>query len=352
MAIDPQQFTSVMQQRESRIHHKQQLDRMTSLEKSVISSMRQLVQFLDGKTTKTEVVNQLKEIGTPDIDKVVKALETLDSSVTNSKIDLTPLQDGLSALEKQLKQLPTSFPEAPEGVEAVTVKNQIDLSPLEKAIKALKLDPKIVVKAPDVNVETDLKPLQNSLLDVIKSIKAQDFPKTDLSNVEKKLDESNKHLKKLIDKPVGGGGGGGGNGTPYIDATGRAVNVTLTAGGQIPVSASLASAPEYIKLAGSDANQRDSTFYGDGLTTGIAAVHQRHFDGVAYNRTPASKTLVDKTTANIIYIGKAPTGTALSAATWQIKKIDKTVTDTITMTFGNAGAFTNVWNTRTSGTYS
>lgn len=147
-------------------------------------------------------------------------------------------------------------------------------------------------------------------------------------------------------------GGGGGNGSPYIDSTGKIVNVELTAGGEIPVSATLASSPEYIKLAGSDANERDSTFYGDGITSGVMAVHERYFDGSAYNRTPASKVLVDKATTNIIYIGKAPIGTALGTGAWQIKKIDKTVTDNVTITFAAAGAFTATWNNRGSETYS
>jgi hypothetical protein len=114
-----------------------------------------------------------------------------------------------------------------------------------------------------------------------------------------------------------------------------------------------ASSPEYMKLAGSDANERDSTYYGDGLTSGVMAVHQRYFDGSAYNRTPATKTEVDKsTTTDVIYIGKAPIGTATSTAGWQIKKIDKTVTDNVTITFAAAGAFTATWNNRGSETYS
>lgn len=162
-------------------------------------------------------------------------------------------------------------------------------------------------------------------------------------------------LSFITQLPFGGyssGGGGGGNGSPYIDSTGKIVNVELTAGGEIPVSATLASSPEYIKLAGSDANERDSTYYGDGLTSGVMAVHERYFDGSAYNRTPASKVLVDKATTNIIYIGKAPIGTALGTGAWQIKKIDKTVTDNVTITFAAAGAFTATWNNRGSETYS
>lgn len=64
------------------------------------------------------------------------------------------------------------------------------------------------------------------------------------------------------------------------------------------------------------------------------------------------KVLVDKATTNIIYIGKAPIGTALGSGAWQIKKVDKTVTDNVTITFAAAGAFTATWNNRGSETYS
>lgn len=54
-----------------------------------------------------------------------------------------------------------------------------------------------------------------------------------------------------------------------------------------------ASTPEYVKLAGSDANQRDSTYYGDGLTSGIMAVHERYFDGlpITVRQLPRQKSI-------------------------------------------------------------
>lgn len=215
-----------MQTKRENAREKRQLDRLTSLENTVISTMKQMVKFLDNKTTKTEVINQLKEIGTPDVDKVVKALEKLDSDVLAGKLDLTPLKEGISALEQQLKKLPTEYPKIPKAPDEITVKNQLDLAPVLKALKALKLDPTINVKSSDVHVDApDLTPLLDALVDVTKAIKTKEIPATDLKKVEKQLEESNKHLKKLVDKPVGGSGGGGGNGTPYIDSTGRPVNV-------------------------------------------------------------------------------------------------------------------------------
>ena len=173
-------------QRKLDIQHKQQMDKLSSLENSVVSTMRQLVKFIDGKVTKTEVVNQLKSVSTPDIDKVVDALNKLDSNTTKNKLDLSPLQKCLETIEEKLDKLPTEYPEMPEGVEEVTVKNQIDLKPLEKAIKALELkSPDVNVASPTVKVDApDLKPLQDSLLDIVKSVKAQKYPETDLSKVE------------------------------------------------------------------------------------------------------------------------------------------------------------------------
>lgn len=47
------------------IQHKQQLNQIAQMEQSVVRAVEQLVKYLDGKTTKTQVVNQLTQIGTP-----------------------------------------------------------------------------------------------------------------------------------------------------------------------------------------------------------------------------------------------------------------------------------------------
>ena len=355
-------YTDQDNQKKSDSQHELQLKKLDAVSNDIVSAIGVLIRFLDGKTTKTEVVNQLTSISTPDVDRVAQAVSKLDKDILANKLDLKPVTDGLNGLKRELSLIPKTLPKIPEAKDSVKVTNldeiKLDTSAVEKAIKGLKLD----VKAPIINTEqTDLNPLKQVMLDLLKAFNNQkpveipkfpEIPKTDTSKMEKELASANKHLKAIVDKPVGGGGGGGGNGTPYIDSTGKPVNVELTAGGEIPVSATLASSPEYIKLAGSDANERDSTYYGDGLTSGVMAVHGRYFDGVAYNRTPASKVLVDKATTNIIYIGKAPIGTALGSGAWQIKKVDKTVTDNVTITFAAAGAFTATWNNRGSETYS
>lgn len=67
---------------------------------------------------------------------------------------------------------------------------------------------------------------------------------------------------------------------------------------------------------------------------------------------PKLKTLIDKTTTtDVIYIGKAPIGTATSSASWQISKVNKTGTP-ISVTYAAAGASTATWDNRTTETYS
>ena len=65
-------------------HNQQFQDRtaqLNALEDTVINAFNTLIRFIDGKTTKTEVVNQLKSISTPDVDKVVTAISKLDKDI-------------------------------------------------------------------------------------------------------------------------------------------------------------------------------------------------------------------------------------------------------------------------------
>ncbi len=90
-------------------------------------------------------------------------------------------------------------------------------------------------------------------------------------------------------------------------------------------------------------------------TTGLATEAKQDDLITAVNNMGGSvtyKVLVDKSVTDIIYIGKATIGTATSVASWQIKKIDKTVTDNVTITYAASGAFTATWTNRGSETYS
>lgn len=289
---------------------------ITNLEDTVIEAFNALIKFMDGKTTKTEVVNQLKSISTPDIDKVVEAVSKLRTDILTNQLDLKPVLEALNGLKSEITSLPGNMPTAPEQKESIKIANideiSFDTSSLEAAINNLKLDPTIDVKAPIVKVEApDLDPIKKVMLDVLNAINKQkpvEIPKTDLSKLEeqsgkttKQLEEANKKLQKLVDKPVGGGGGGG-NGTPYIDSTGKHVNVELTVDGKIPVEAGATS-----------------TYEGRNDTT---------------------------TDTNLVYLAKAAPGTLTSEAAWQIKRYNKSAGH---MSFADdVTTFTKVWDDRTS----
>ena len=202
----------------------QQLGKLSELKITIAQAFGELIKYLDGKTTKTEIINQLKEIRTPDIEKVVKELQKVDKRIYDTKIDIKPLSEALKGLHEEIKLIPKELPDIPEAKDKVSVTNlkeiNLNTKPVEKAIKGLKLD----VKAPIINTEkTDLKPLQNIMLDLLKAVNKQKFEAPDkikiknldeikppsLKNVEKKLDTSNKHLKTIAEKKVGSGGGGG-----------------------------------------------------------------------------------------------------------------------------------------------
>lgn len=275
---------------------------LASLENTTVKAMSALISFLDGKTTKTEVVNQLKSISTPDIDKVVVAVQKLDDNLAKSKLDLKPLEDVLKGIRREVSLIPKSKLELPEQREDVRVTNlsevKLDTADVVKAIKALKLDPKIEVKSPEVSVEkTDLNPIKDILLDVVKAVNAIEFPDfpdiptTDLSKVEKKLDESNKHLQKLVDKPVASGGGGGGNGTPYVNDGGRASYVTLD-NGAIPVTSGGIASYQV-----NDIEEDTTSYFGFSTSSGDWMVKELTDTSVSYATVSNNGTVTSYTDA-------------------------------------------------------
>lgn len=62
--------------------------------------------------------------------------------------------------------------------------------------------------------------------------------------------------------------------------------------------------------------------------------------------------IIDEALAGTSYVGKAPIGTAASAASWQIMRlVESAGITTITWADGDS-AFNNVWNDRASLSYS
>ena len=238
-------FQSLEQKKEQRRQFDQQTASIEDLRTTIIGAFELLVKYLDGKTTKTEVTNQLKSISTPDVEKVVTEIAKLDKTVLANKLDLKPLKDALEGIHTEIKKVPKELPKLPEQKGSTKISNlseiKLDTSELLKAIKALKLD----VKAPIINTEkVDLKPVQDILSNLLVAINKQKFeipdktkidnfdemPLTDLTKLEKEAEKGTKLLKKIVDKPVGGGGGGGSSSLEFpLYATITSTTVTVGA---------------------------------------------------------------------------------------------------------------------------
>ena len=275
---------------------------------TVLSATQSLIRYLEGHTTKTEVVNQLESIHTPDVQYVVEALQVLDKTLqTHENTDLTEITGVMRELLSEAKQIPKELPEETDYTKQLS--SLLDaIQAVERVVKAQKLVAEApIVNVPETNVHVDapdLQPLQQGFKDVVKAVNGIAIPETDTTAVEKLLKESNKILDKLLKKPVSSGGGGGGTSWPAVGSNDNPVPLKVDGNG--------------------------------GLQT-VSLAYATRID--------------DVTTTNITYIGRALPGTATSSATWQIQKIDETSGTIITWADGN-GTFDNIWDSRVSLSYS
>ena len=295
--------------------HNQTVATLTSIDTTIVDVMQRLVNYLDGKITKTEVVNQIESVATPDVAKVVEAISELGIITESNRIDLEPLKVALLALGEKLDQLPKNFPKIPKEVSVSNFpdypeQKEIDLSPVIKAIEKIKM----VAEAPNVNVDApDLSKLEKGLANVVKSINSIKFPAlptTDLTKVEKKLDTSNKLLKKIVEKPVGGGGSG--SSWPAINSDGIAQPLNVDQSGDLLTKSTI---------------------------SGNVSVQS------------PNEALKLTESGNYTYVAKAPVGTLESAAAWKVFRIDETTGLKITWADGNAN-YDNVATNLTTLTYS
>lgn len=297
-----QQRLDVERQQDVDKKHLESLQSVHSVEKAVYEIARTLIGYLDGKVTKTEVVNQIRSVETPDVEKVVKAVEDLSLVVENTKLDVTPLVAGLGKLEEQLKLIPKEKPEFEQKEEVrVTNLDEIDFTTLENAIKGIKIDtPAPVVNLPqtEVNVDApDLDPIKKSLSDVIKAVKGikLEVPKTDLSKVEKELTKLTKLNKEILDKPMGGGGGGG-RATPY-EQNGIPAFVELV-GGAVPITGSItASASTLADFSTNNLDEGATSYFGQTKPDGTWLVLKVTDTSVGYATVSNNGTVTSYTDA-------------------------------------------------------
>ena len=204
--------------------------------------MQMLVDYLDNHVSKTEVVNQLLEVGTPDAYKVVEAVNMLEQTVSDQEpADLSEITALLRSVLQETEKIPKSHNDIkiPEQVD-----NSDKLEKLESAIKAVDASikaQKLVAEAPIVNVpeavvnvdKPDLSPIEQeqkkTRTDLVKAIKGIVIPKTDIKPLEKELKKLNKLFNEFVEYGTGSsGGGGGGGGGGLTDAELRATPVPTT----------------------------------------------------------------------------------------------------------------------------
>lgn len=278
-------------------------------QESILSAATAIIQYLEGHVSKTQVVNQLESINTPDALVVAEAVNALHNTIKSHKdTDLSEITRLMQGVLDEAKQIPKELPKEKEE-KFIDYSDQLKslndaVKAVEKVVKAQKLVAEApIVNVPETNVQVDapdLKPLQTSIKDVVKAVQNIVIPeyKTDNVAVEKLIKDSNKLLKDILNKPVSSGGGGGSSrATPYENASGIPQFVTLV-NGAIPTT------------------------------------------------SPILLSKIDTTTtAGVTYIGKAAPGSPAASAVWQIKKLD-TNTLALDKTWADSGAFTQIWDNR------
>lgn len=232
------------QKRRQQDSQTQESRQLTAIEQAIYKSIAQLATYLDGTTSKTEVVNQLKEIGTPDALKVVDAVNQLhDTLKTHKNTDLSEVTTVMKSVLAEAKKIPKENPK----FESVDYSKQFAgltaaIKGVEKVVKEQKLIAKApIVKVPETKVNVaapNLLPLQGAISEVVTAVKKIAIPeyKPDNTEIEKQLKASNKLLKNLLDKPMGGFSGGGGGGIPaFRNSAGNPDQPTLDSSGNVPV---------------------------------------------------------------------------------------------------------------------
>lgn len=234
--------------------HNDLLDSDAQTQEVILRSFQTLVQFMGRHVTKTEVINQLRSIGTPDVLELIPHIESLHETLkTHENVDLSEITSVMQAVLDETKKIPKELPELVEKEDRDYTSQFKGLQDAIQAVEQVVKAQKLIAEAPIVNVpettvnveKPDLKPLSDGLSNVVKAVKAIVIPeyRTDNAEVEKLLKKTNKTLLEILDKPVGGGGGG--SSWVAVNQEGIAQPITLTADGKVPVAAD--SSPDAIQ---------------------------------------------------------------------------------------------------------
>ena len=196
---DPiQEITRINQERQADAialaKHNDLLNSNTQVQETIVKSASLLVDFLSQHVSKTQVVNQLTEIGTPDALRVVEAVNDLHETLrTHENTDLSEITEVMQGVLDEVKAIPKESIVIPEQEKDIDYSDRF--TSLEEAVRAVSeavKAHKTTVEAPVVNVpETsvnveapDLKPLSKDLQAIKKAIKDTVYPTFDSSKLE------------------------------------------------------------------------------------------------------------------------------------------------------------------------
>lgn len=272
---------------------------------SIGNVSKELADYLDKADLSVNVTNLPESIHTPDMDKVCEEIRSLKQSLTSRPTEDKEVHTLLDKLLKAIDSLPKAFPEAPEPLEEVRVKNLTDyrasLKEILEAIKSLKLDvkPEITVRPADVHVdvENDYKALETQFKAILTAIKA----------IKLTVPENDQ--------------------TPVIEAVKSVYEAIRDI--RFPVPNFIATFKTYDGSAASAILDLQGA-----VVTAGASMSQRIDDG-----------------GTILYVGEAEIGALDSAAAWRIKKLDTTGGLTLLWADGDSN-YDNVWDDRTTLNYS
>lgn len=220
------------------------------LQETIVKVVKSLVDFLDGHTSKTVVINQLQDFATSqDSQKVVSALDSLHETLkTHKNTDISPLTEVMNKVLREVKSLPKDKLKLPEQKFVDYSEAIADLSIAIKAVEEAVKSQETTVKAPDVNVKApvvkvdapNLKPLEKAFKTAISGIKIPENQPTDIKPIVDEQKKQTKLLKEIRDTPSGGGFGGGGGSWVAVNEAGIPQPVQLDNGAVKIITAALA----------------------------------------------------------------------------------------------------------------
>lgn len=159
------------------------MEQFRSITTAMAQMTKVLLDFIQQQEIKTNITNFPDKIGTPDSDKVVKAVKSLEKALKPEKMDNKDVVKAIKELNQNIKSLPSKI--APtDAVEVTNIKEMTDTlaksqKTLTDALNRLELSPKITVPKPTVTVQpTDTKSIVQELKKVKQEIIDKPVPGT------------------------------------------------------------------------------------------------------------------------------------------------------------------------------